>query len=255
MKVAVCFFGQPRHLNNPYSYYSQKYWLIDKYNANVYCHSWISKNEIEFDYADQVQESLRSRQDKNSENIILRKYKPKKYLFEEPKNLFLTEELREVLKIKQQEYNSRIIGSFNWTITNEKNHLSQLYSMSKAISLLKDKNYDWIFLTRFDVYVKEIPNLYQLEKDNLYINNQWPATFCDVLIIGGQKQIESLNLFDSVPDLCSKIWYWDPVEFKRVAYQSKFGPLHSDSFLQGSEKRVYIGVGVVRSDTLEKIQM
>lgn len=255
MKVALCFYGQPRHLDNPYSYFSQKYWIIDRYNADVYCHSWISDEEIEFEYADQVQQELKTTQDRDAKNLILNKYKPKKYLFEEPKNFSLTDNLRDILKIRQKEYNARIIGSFNWTETNEKNHLSQLYSMSMAISLLENENYDWIILTRFDVYIKELPNLYSLEKDNLYINNEWPATFCDVLMIGGQKQIESLNLYNSVPDFCSKIWFWDPCEFKRIAYQSKFGPLQPDSFLQGSEKRVYIGAGVVRTNTLEKIQM
>lgn len=253
MKVALCFFGQPRHINNPYTWLSHKYHIIDKYKADVFCHAWISGEEKAFDYADQVKDELKSKENIDAANIILKKYNPKKYIFEKPRQFKLDDSLAPVIKQKQIEYNARIIGSFNWSPNNENNHLSQIYSMSKSISLLND-NYDWVFLTRYDTYIYELPNIYSLEKNNLYLDNQWLTNFSDVMMIGSQPQIEALNCYDNISELCHKIWYFSAEEFKRVAFQSKFGELQLDTFHQGAEKRIPIRTGVVRSNTLDKIQ-
>ena len=253
MKVALCLFGQPRHINNPYTWLSHKYHIIDKYKADVYCHAWINNEEKSFGYADQVMEELKAKEDINADKKILKKYNPKKHFFEKSLKFKLDDYLIPIIKQKEIEYTSRINGSFNWSENNENNHLSQLYSMSKSISLIDDK-YAWVILTRYDVYIYNLPNLYQLEPDNLYLDNQWINNFSDVLMIGGQKQIESLNCFDNVPDLCNKIWYFSAEEFKRAAFQSKFGGLKLDTFQQGAEKRIFMGTGVVRTDSLKEIQ-
>lgn len=258
MKVAICIFGQPRWINNPYVLLSHKYWIIDRYKADVFIHSWISGEEKKFDYADQVEEYKKTKEVKNVADIIIKKYNPKKYIFEKPKDFSLDEKSRTILKKREQEYYEKVNGYFNHTLTNENNHLSQLYSMSKSISLLND-DYDWIILSRFDNYIYNFPNLFILEKNNLYLNDTYSYNFADVLIFGGQKQIETLNCFDLIPELCNKILYFTPEEFKRTAYQRIYNldPPQIGEYLYeiGQEKRIPIGVGVVRSNTLENLQI
>lgn len=259
MKVALCFFGQPRWLENPYVWLSHKYWIIDKYNANIYIHTWINDNENKFEYADQVKEEVKTHEIRDSAKIILNKYKPIKYIFEKNKELYFDNNTRKILSDKKIDYEYKINGTFNYSLTNEKNHLSQLYSISKSISLLKDDKYDWIILSRFDNYIYDFPNLYSLNYDNLYLSDNCFHIFSDVLIFGGQKQIETLNCFDILPELTKKIYYFTPEEYKRVAYQRLYGydpPIIGDyNYEIGQEKRIRIGVGVVRSNSLKNLQI
>lgn len=259
MKVALCFFGQPRWLENPYVWLSHKYWIIDKYDTDIYIHTWINEDEKKFEYADQVRDELKTHEIKNSTKIILDKYKPIKYIFEKNKEFFFDDNTRKILIDKKVDYENKINGTFNYTLTNEKNHLSQLYSMSKSISLLENKKYDWVILSRFDNYIYDFPNLYILDSNNLYLNNNFYHIFSDVLIFGGQNQMETLNCFDILPELSKKIYYFTPEEYKRVAYQRLYGydpPIIGEyNYEIGQEKRVSIGVGVVRSNSLENLQI
>ena len=188
MKVALCFFGQPRHLNNPYTFLSHKYWIIDRYNADVFCHSWISGGEKKLEYSDWVDKKYHNSIElKNSSDIILNKYKPKKYLFESPKFFSLDDDSKNILKEKEKKYLEDWKGEFNWTKNNENNTLSQLYSISKSISLLQDEKYDWIILSRYDNYIYDFPNLYTLEKiyenKNVYVIEPMVKNLVNVEIV------------------------------------------------------------------------
>jgi len=243
MKVALCLYGQPRHINNPYTWLSHKYHIIDKYKTDIFIHTWISGAKKEFEYSDWVNiEKRNAVESENASNLILKKYNPKKYIFEPPRFFSLDENSKITIKEKEKEYLKIWNGDFNWSENNENNTLSQLYSLSKSVELI-DAQYDWIILSRYDNYIYDFPNLYQLEKDNLYLDNKFIYNFSDVLIVGGQKQIETLNCFDKIPELCEKISYFTPEEFKRVAFQMKY-----------KEKRIRIGVAIARTDSLEKMQ-
>jgi len=260
MRVALCIFGQPRWLDNSHTYLSHKYHIIDKYNADVFSHTWVSGSEIEFKYADQVKDEFKDIEDKDSIKKIMKLYNPKKFYFDPPINFLLDESLRKILIERKRLYNEKIIGSFNYSLNNENNHMSQLYSMSKAISLLEgDDKYDWVILSRFDNYIFNFPDLFSLDKNNLFINNKYDYNFPDVIIFGGQPQIETLNCFDIIPELCEKILYFSPEEFKRAAYQRVYGfkppKIGKYCYEIGQEKRISIGVGVVRSNTLENLQI
>lgn len=256
MKVALCFYGQPRYINNPYVWLSHKYWIIDKYNTDVYVHSWISGSEKEFEFSDWVQNKQNITEDINSSNIILNKYKPKKYIFESPKEFSLDEQSKNLLKQKEKEYCSRINGSFLWSDLNENNCLSHLYSISKVLNLC-EKDYDWIILTRFDNYIKNFPNLYNLDNNGLYLDNQFLYNFSDVLVFGGYQHVITLDCYNGITELCNDIRYFSPEEFKRVAYQKVFGTLGTGDYeyIYGIEKRIRIDVSIVRSNTLEDMQI
>lgn len=243
MKIALCFYGQPRHIENPYTFLTHKYFILDRYETDVFVHTWISGEEKEFEYSDWVKKQ-NGKEPKNAQDLIITKYKPKKYKFEKPIHFSLDEKTRKILKQKEEEYIKIWNGSFNYSINNENNTLSQLYSMSESINLVDD-NYDWIILSRYDNYIIDIPNLYQLEKDNLYLHNKYPYNFTDLMIIGSQPQIKSLACYDQIEELCEKINYFTPEEFKRLAFQLKYE----------KEKRVNISIAIARSNTLKDLQL
>ena len=43
LKVALLFSGQPRYLDNPYPRSSHKKHIIDRYDTDVFCHTWWDK--------------------------------------------------------------------------------------------------------------------------------------------------------------------------------------------------------------------
>jgi hypothetical protein len=266
MKVALCFFGQPRLLNNPYTYLSHKHWILDKYNTDIFIHSWINNTNEEFNYADQVK--IKEKELKDSDKIILSKYKPKRYIFEKSRNFSLSEKNRNIIKQKIEQSESRwgSKDNLNWSINNENNHLSQLYSMSKSIELLQDDYYDWVILSRFDTYIITIPNFYNLNKNDLYVSNKYfdinadRNTFSDVLIFGGLDEIKSLNCYNNIDNLINNINIFEPEEFKLVSYYNKFkykikGYSKNLSLPYGAEKRIKIEIGVVRSNDLNDLQV
>ncbi len=239
MNVALCMFGQPRVIRNPFTFNSHEEHIIKKYNADVYCHSWISKEPKQFEYSDWVNSNHRSTEDISASEIILERYKPKDFLFEEPRHFSLTGKSRELA-----ENSGRCpMGVYYWSENNEHNLMSHLYSISKVIKMSNRIKYDWIILSRYDNHIEHIPSLYELDSNNLYLSNQFPH-FVDVLMMGGQNQMNTIACYDDIPELCGEINYFTPEEFKRASFNRKFE----------REIRVDISVGIARTNTLEGLQ-
>jgi hypothetical protein len=248
MRVALCFFGQPRSIKNPYTYLSHKEWIIDRYNADVFAHAWISGGEREMEFSDWVDSKFKieTKESTKAPDIILKNYKPKAYIFEPPKKFSLDEDSRMIIKRKEEEYQKKWEGKFHYSPNNENNIMSQLYSISKVIELLKNENkYDWVILSRYDNYITDFPELYKLAKEYLYLSDKFTSNFSDVIMFGGQNQIETFDCFDKIPELCKKINYFTPEEFKRHAFYMKY---------KNQEKRIKIGIAIARSNDKDNLQ-
>lgn len=234
MKVALCLFGQPRLLENPYTHQSHNTWIISKYDTDVYAHSWISKSAASFNYSDWgIEMGLADVESKDAESIILNNYCPKKYCFEYPKTFFLEDSIKK--KVELLKY---------YSLNNENNLLSHIYSMSKSIEIIdKSINYDFVILSRYDNYIESFPDLNLLHKDSLYLSDRYNH-FCDVIILGSMDHIETLNCFYRFNDLCNDVNIFTAEEFKRCAYKKK----------NQTEKRITIEVGIVRTLTLQNLQ-
>ena len=105
--------------------------------------------------------------------------------------------------------------------------------------------YDWIIISRYDNYIKYFPDLNELNSDRLYITTDYGNHFPDHMIFGGQKQITSLNCYNSIPQLCDEINIFTPESFKRSAFYK----------LNEIENRVRLEVGLARTLTLNKLQI
>jgi len=65
------------------------------------------------------------------------------------------------------------------------------------------------------------------------------------MIFGGQKQITSLNCYNSISQLCNEINIFTPESFKRSAFYK----------LNEVEDRVRLEVGLARTLTLDNLQI
>ena len=50
MKIALLFSGQPRYLSNPFPLLSHQREVINKYDTDVYVHTWYDENVKEYDF-------------------------------------------------------------------------------------------------------------------------------------------------------------------------------------------------------------
>lgn len=191
-KLAICFYGQPRFLDNQIvrSCYSD---IIEKYNADVYVHSWISESPI-------VEPLLTSSwvptiyETSNAASKILEWLKPKRFKFDPP--ILVTEKLssKSINLAKDMElYNSK----------NELTMLSHLKSVKESVNLIDTPSeYDFILVTRFDVMLEVFPTLSNMDSNKFYIrwqpNSPW---WYDAAQLCGSKFYKSFYTFDNIDSI------------------------------------------------------
>ena len=193
MKFAICFFGQPRFLNNVCVQRCYKD-IIAKYNADVYVHNWVSGKNQKMDVSDFAKCHQISENEDAAEQIISI-YKPKKYRFDAPFRGELSDHARNIAKT---------LGVYNEN--NERNLLSHLKSYSEAIRLIDDpEEYDFVLMTRFDAYLFEFPDLTKLDTKKMYLTKRYDGGWCDITQLSGGKLASSFNVFDNIEILTKKI--------------------------------------------------
>ena len=130
MKIAVCISGQPRNYEKGYQ--ELKKWFLDRYDCDVYIHTWKDKvMEAGHKYVkERTYEFI-----EDDYNRILELYQPKDYFFQKP------------IPFDTKEIKGPTIGyKLNST-------LSASYSIYAAYQLAKQSNvnYDLVIRTRFDL--------------------------------------------------------------------------------------------------------
>lgn len=156
MKLAVCFFGQPRYYDQWLDFNKE---LYDEYDIDYYCHFW-GDDEIE--------------------NEIKKTFNPKKIIVE-PQADIPTEFPYEI-------DTSKITKSVFIT-------LSPLYSMNRLHSIIENvvDDYDHWILTRTDIVGKgsSLKDIC-LKTDEIYTSyvpgNEWLTTHIDNKFICGNKK-------------------------------------------------------------------
>jgi hypothetical protein len=232
MKVALCLYGQPRNIESPLIDEGFGNWILKKYSPDVFAHAWISGESRGFPISDWSSSWPEVKENLQSEKIIKEKFSPKKFIFEQPRIFSLGGEARK--KALELELFSE---------NNESNILSQLHSISQSLRLLEG-NYDWVFLCRYDIYIKELPNLEDLDPSKLYVSDYY-SHFSDNVVFGGMKAIMTQDIADSIDSLCFYVKKFSPEEFKRVAY----------SKLNTPEGRVKIRYGILRGLSDNSLQV
>lgn len=127
MKIAICISGQARNFKQ--SYDSLKTYFLDRYNCDVYFHTWKTSN---FESTNFGFGNTRYSLTNNDYNDLIQLYKPKDYIIEKP---IVFDASGIICPIWRQPLN---------------NTLSMFYSIYRSIQLVEDE-YDYIVRTRFDI--------------------------------------------------------------------------------------------------------
>ena len=132
MKIAMTISGQPRQYAA--GFLECKKWFLDKYDIDVYLHSWVDKKFYKYDFFDEGKLQNTYTADENTYSEILELYKPKDYLFEKAINFDATD----------------IKGSNNQRLNSQ---LGMWMSLKRAWDLVEASGikYDYVIRTRFDL--------------------------------------------------------------------------------------------------------
>lgn len=206
MKIALCFFGQPRFLENKNSFNSHKEKIYSQANVDVFTHFWYDADRLHFTKSDWCTAASPS-QNVNAIEIIKDLYSPKILKHENQINFYPDIELQKIVK-----------GKHSFSRNNTFCLMSHLYSMQKTITLLEPfkSNYDFIVVSRYDNKIIEFPNLSKLPKNNFFLTSQqgtFPA-FTDHLFIADLKFLEAFKMFDRIKQLSKQVVGCCPEEYK-----------------------------------------
>lgn len=215
MKIAWCFYGQPRKLELGYKNitdYLKKYNMDD---VDFFCHAWYNNNS----YLNQSPWSIvREGNIKitlNDLSKIIQLYSPKSYLFEQQKDFN-----NEITTLKDS-----LICNYN--SNNVSNVLSCCNSTEKTINLLRkyvienNVNYNYVFISRYD-FLKPIKlDITNISEDFVYSTDihykvdrfiPSPALLC-----GGYIIIEKI-----IKDIYSNIFLYKNDEQIKNAIEHNF---------------------------------
>jgi hypothetical protein len=142
MKIAVCISGQPRAFEQGYEYLKRN--LLDKYDCDIFIHTWINKVY--------------------SVDDVVSLYKPKGWWAEKPYEAIA------------EEYNKIYTNTPNAKGWPPYATASMFYSLFRSLvkkteyEILNGK-YNWVVKTRFDYALNGVLPFDQLDNNKLYIPN------------------------------------------------------------------------------------
>ncbi len=216
MKVALLFFGQPRFLENPLPFQTHRDHILNKYETDVFCHTWWSPKQDSYDTSSWSKINSCSA-DKNAINKIVSLYNPKVVKFQESINFKFPED---------SEFNKNIT-KFDWANNNKNNILSHLYSFTQIGEILEDyiqttnTTYDFIIASRLDAEIIRLPNLKTLDPDKFYLPSHHDK-FPDNLFLFSPKFIKFLNIYPNIEELSTKVWQPSAEAYKWENYKKHF---------------------------------
>lgn len=197
MKVALCFFGQPRYIDSDKIPLLFKKAIHSQAEVDVFTHFWFKEGETELPQSDWSYSKNLSVLPETVERIK-KLYSPVVMEYEPQIDFTPDQETRNLInKLPHQKFN---------TDKNIFNVRSQLYSINRVIELLqrytvKNKlTYDFVIITRFDIILRTFPVLKNLEKGKFYlggytnVGGTYPG-FNDYIHILDQDLLEGCKAF------------------------------------------------------------
>lgn len=216
-RVAVLFFGQPRHIGNRISSLSHRHWLR-RHKVDYFGHVWYGASEI-LEYT--VGENVLSNHIPNSAPDLLRRQYPGiKLVVEKPRQFKLDD--YPVLQDQIAKPRNRKIG---YQLDLLPVFLSQFYSITSAIKVFCESavstDYDFVVLSRYDNLVIHIPDLEKLPMNRLIVNNA-RSFFHDYIFIGNLPLVEALDAYRNLNQLLLMEADYSPEELKRASFFTNF---------------------------------
>lgn len=137
MKIAMTISGQPRQYAA--GFLECKKWLLDRYDIDVYLHSWVDNEFYKYDFFDEGKLQTTYTATENTYKELLELYKPKNHLFERAIKFDATD----------------IKGSNNQRLNSQ---LGMWMSLKRVWDLVEESNikYDYIIRTRYDLQFTDL---------------------------------------------------------------------------------------------------
>jgi hypothetical protein len=195
MKVALVLYGQPRFLDNPHTASSHKRFILDRYETDVFCHTWWANDVREYDATYVAGGAVAP--DPGAISKIEDAYLPKRLAFEPPRAFAFPDRARQALASKF-EHRGR------WTPKIENNLASHFYSLETAAGLIdRPSDYDFIVVTRLDVPLSAFPKLWGLSRRRFYVSDAH-RRFPDFVFLFGPRFIASQKLHSRLEELIAR---------------------------------------------------
>jgi hypothetical protein len=230
MKVALLLYGQPRNIDNMKVINSHKNLIINKYDTDVFCHTYYSENGIYTINPNLKKEPIKC--DRRNLDIINNEYKPHLKVFKYDEPLDKPDNYRFSLdkeKINPNKFNNEydlkianliitlydkctIRKSNEFSIMNDlsiTNNISQLYSINKVNKIFEeysnkyDIKYDFIIVTRYDFIIDNLPPLDTLDSNYFYISNDH-IFFPDTIYVFHPNFIKSQYTYENLDKILEK---------------------------------------------------
>lgn len=202
MKVALLFFGQLRHIDNPYTADSHHQMIIDRYDTDIFAHCWWADGDQYHTSGHVTDLSV------DSSDNALDKFKSKYNITQlecEPSRVFTDQANAMIDRTKDHEW---VLPKPYWFLRDNamSNTFSHMYSMQKVGALLENfidqtgTQYDMIVVSRPDICIWQYPDLYSLDPTKFYLSNHHDR-FPDLQFIFGPKFIDFLKLYDHISNI------------------------------------------------------
>jgi len=189
MKIALIYFGQPRWINNPHCYNTQREKIFSQGEVDVFAHLWEPGKS---DYAFSTWSNMHTcPSNKNDIEIFLEKWKPKSIKTEIDPGFSYEEGYKLIAdRISMRDFNIS---------------LSHLYSLEKAIEVFEEHQqqsgavYDFVAFMRTDLCVWDFPNLSQIKKGFFYYSSLFHADhFADLCYITDPLYVSGLKVYSKI---------------------------------------------------------
>ena len=251
MKIALCLYGQPRFIDNSNIKLYLDNLIFDKYDVDTYCHFWYDNEITSYtgsDWHDRPSSYYKGGDFYKVENtldIINKVYRPKKILFEKPKDFYEILNSNELNILENKRRNQS--GENYFSLKNVNNLLSHLYSIEKSLNLIElNKEYEFVVLTRYDSLILNFPDLSKLERGYIYASNQHGKcgdTYCftDNIFLLDTNLVLGLKCFSNIKNIISIIDMWtaESVKKENIIF----------NYTENIIKYIDLLVGVARSNT------
>jgi len=211
MKIAISISGQPR--NYKQSYLSLKKYFLDKYDCDVYFHSWKTSTFESTNFGDGNHQYSLTEQDYKD---LIDLYQPKKYTLEQP---IVFDASGYKCPIWRQPLN---------------NTLSMFYSIYKSFQLIEGE-YDYVIRTRFDMDYSKFS--LEFPKEGLILP-EWNTDirvkqrgFYDVFALGTQQSMKTYSeVFSNVISYVTNDLQM--MEFLKGGWPGQDSPLRNEYLLK-----------------------
>ena len=235
MRVAVCIAGQLRNVEKAFPNIYQN--IILPNNADVFIHAWYDET---MNVTDGIQQSRCPGLPENIHLKTLDLYKPKKYIFEKPKDFSRSYKNHIVVNpewihaVKDMNLSMPLDKCYEHTI---KCTMSMYYSFAKANELKElyaeeqGLYYDYVIRLRFDLHVSSPILVKELDPNYLYYVNihQPDSLISDWLNIGSNK---IMNVYASI---YNNLEYLNTFEFYKKSERPSTSFRGSDACIWGNE--------------------